>query len=140
MPLSFSVWSKRGILLAYYMQLIGQVIGASYYETGTLPLAMMLKLHQSPSPSVGVGPGDQPREVWKESKRGSADLCTFACGCGCAKYARFPPALDWERSGGKGTCILGGVCARSVIHCGGSRTLSATHDGREYDDGAMARW
>lgn len=45
---------QTGILLAYYVQRIGQLVAAKYYASGTWALGMMLKLHRGPHLSVGT--------------------------------------------------------------------------------------
>ncbi|KAG9310084.1 hypothetical protein JVU11DRAFT_9693 [Chiua virens] len=43
---------QTGVLLAYYMQRIGQLVAAKYYASGTWALGMMLKLHRGPDSAV----------------------------------------------------------------------------------------
>ncbi|KAF8126696.1 hypothetical protein EV363DRAFT_1347131 [Boletus edulis] len=84
---------QTGVLLAYYMQRIGQVVGARYYASGTWALAMMLKLHQSPYLSLGSGGGGSPslgRSGLRDPTHGSTIPCPFAFA-GCATLA---PAVD----------------------------------------------
>ncbi|KAI9571069.1 hypothetical protein HD554DRAFT_2169443 [Boletus coccyginus] len=81
-PVIFLHVIQTAVLLAYYMQLTGQMIGASYYECGTWAFATVLKLHQSPHLSVGAG----------GSAHGNANVCAF--GSAFAGSANLAPALD----------------------------------------------
>lgn len=79
---------QTGILLAYYMQRIGQVVGARYYASGTWALGMMLKLHQGHHLSIGAG--EEDRVSWGRAVRetltaGNMNVFTFAA---CANWAQ----------------------------------------------------
>lgn len=76
---------QTGVLLAYYMQRIGRMVGARYYASGTWVLVMMLKLYQSPHLSVGA------REVEDEAPRGSVGSTHANRFADCARLA---PASD----------------------------------------------
>ena len=58
-PAVFLHLVQAGILLAYYMQRIGQLVGARYYASGTWALAMMLKLYQRPHSLEGAVQADR---------------------------------------------------------------------------------
>ena len=81
---------QTGVLLAYYMQRIGQEVGARYYASGTWALGTMLKLYRSPHLSAGVGEGEgqslRGGDVHERSMYGNASA--FVGG------ARLKPALD----------------------------------------------
>jgi len=78
------------VLLAYYMQRLGQVVGARYYASGTWALGMMLKLHRSPHLSTGGGDGEGPSLRGGDVREhGNATAGALAFGC-----ARLTPALD----------------------------------------------
>ena len=85
---------QTGVLLAYYMQRIGQMMGARYHASGTCALGMMLKLHQGPHTSAGVGEGEgqslRGGKVREGSMHGNTNVCAFSFA-GCARLA---PALD----------------------------------------------
>ena len=74
---------QTGVLLAYYMQRTGQVVGARYYASGTCALGIMLKLHQSSHISAGAAEGEG-------LTHGNTNTCAFSFA-GCTRLA---PPLD----------------------------------------------
>ena len=81
---------QTGVLLAYYMQRIGQEVGARYYASGTWALGAMLKLYRSPHLSAGVGEGEGQSLRGGDVREGSmyGNASAFVGG------ARLKPALD----------------------------------------------
>lgn len=74
---------QTGILLAYYMQRIGQVVGARYYASGTWTMAMMLKLHQGTQFSAGAEEGERAsreRAVRETIAAGNMNMFSFSAG------------------------------------------------------------
>lgn len=89
---------QTAVLLAYYMQRIGQVVGARYYASGSWALGMVLKLHQSPylvgSASEGESQPLQRGGGWAPTL-GRLNICAFAFA-DCAKLARALDGIEAE--------------------------------------------
>ncbi|KAG8216258.1 hypothetical protein J3R82DRAFT_8301 [Butyriboletus roseoflavus] len=89
---------QTGVLLAYYMQRIGQVVGARYYASGAWALVIMLRLYRRPNFSARTREGEGHvlrgsgvREgLTHENTNTDANPCVLAF----AWSARMAPALD----------------------------------------------
>lgn len=89
---------QTGVLLAYYMQRMGHVVGARYYASGTWALVMMLRLYQRSHLSVGAreGEGQAPRGsgLRDGSTHGNTNTDAHARTLAFARCAGLAPALD----------------------------------------------
>lgn len=85
---------QTGVLLAYYMQRIGQVVGARYYASGTWALTIMSKLHRSPYLAADAGEGGDQTMRGDGTREGPTQGSSIACPFAFAGCARLAPALD----------------------------------------------
>ncbi|KAH0831391.1 hypothetical protein J3R83DRAFT_14055 [Lanmaoa asiatica] len=87
---------QTGVLVAYYMQRIGEVTGARYYASGTWALVMMLRLYRRPNLPAGVreGEGQVPRVGGAQERLAPENTNTEANALAFAGCARVAAALD----------------------------------------------